>query len=84
MIANTLEERAHNAFRIILTQDSSKGHMAYAQAYAEAGLSMEGDSLRVQILYVLNNLQYWRGEVARRTKKELREVEKKLARKFKL
>ena len=50
------------------------GYTAYAQSYANAALQMEmiGEELRVQILYVLNNLQQWRGEEARATKQVLK------------
>lgn len=36
----------------------------WAVNYAKAGLSMTGDELRTQCLYVLNNITYWRGEEA--------------------
>jgi len=71
-------EQADELFQVILKQDSSKGYMAYAQAYAKAGLGMEGDALRVQILYILNNLQHWRGKTAREVKKALRSLEREL------
>jgi len=70
--------RADELFQVVLKQDNSKGYMAYAQSYARAGLGMEGELLRVQILYVLNNLQYWRGKTAREVKKALRALEKEL------
>lgn len=50
------------------------GFTAYAQTYAMAGLQMNmtGEELRVQLLYVLSNLQQWRGEEARATKQVLK------------
>ena len=69
------EQRVRNAFRTIMLQDSSKGNMGYAQAYAHFGLEarMTGEELRVQVVYALCNLQYWRGDEARKCKKVLKE-----------
>lgn len=44
----------------------------YAVAFAQAGLLLSGTSLRVQVRYVLNNLQMWRGKEARKTKHKLK------------
>ena len=71
-------ERTDRLFRVILRQDSGKGFTAYAQTYAQAGIGMEGETLRIQILYVLSNLQSWRGEQAREVKKELNQILKEL------
>jgi hypothetical protein len=35
---------------------------------------MAGEELRVQILYILSNLEYWRGQEAREVKKVLKEA----------
>lgn len=69
-------KRADNLFRTILKQDGSKGFMAYAQSYARAGIGMEGEMLAIQVSYVLNNIQYWRGDVARSTKTHLKAIVK--------
>lgn len=47
-----------------------------ARVYAEAGLSLTGEALRVQCLYVLNNTQYWRGNDAIVVKDLLKEFAK--------
>lgn len=46
----------------------------YALAYINAALNnhMTGHTLKVQVLYILNNLSGWRGEDARRVKSELK------------
>lgn len=51
------------------------GFNAYAVTYAKAalcnpftGCAMTGEELRVQLLYVSSNLQYWRGPEARASK----------------
>jgi hypothetical protein len=51
----------------------------YAKAYATAALqhSMTGHELKVQCLYILNNLQYWRGDKARVVKQVLKEYSKR-------
>ncbi len=67
------EERVKNIFRTILTQKATPGFMEWAQAYAKDGIEMEGEYFKTQVLYVLCNLQYWRGDEARRCKKVLKE-----------
>ncbi len=49
-----------------------------AKSYADAGATLTGKELKVQVLYVLNNLQYWRGETARYTKARLKRLNKGL------
>lgn len=51
-----------------------------AQVYARAAIreELKGEVLRVQILYVLNNLNGWQGVLARRTKAKLKKLVKKL------
>ena len=49
-----------------------KEFITYAQSYAQAGLGMTGHELKVQVLYVLNNLAYWKGERARAAKAYLK------------
>ena len=46
----------------------------YAKSYAMVARCLEGNMLRVQILYILSNLQYWRGERAREVKRVLKGV----------
>ena len=36
----------------------------YAVAYAREGLDLEGKDLRVQCLYIINNITRWRGDTA--------------------
>ena len=66
----------YEAFNTVLTDKSQKD--GYAKAYADAGLSMsDPEELRVQTLYVLSNLQYWRGDTAKATKAVLKQFSKK-------
>ena len=71
------EQTTDDLFKIILRQES-KGMMSYAQEYAKAGIGMQGKMLKVQILYVLCNLNGWRGEEAREVKKALKKAEAKI------
>lgn len=65
----------------ILLIENEVGFIHEAKAYAETALvrDMTGEELRVQILYVLNNLSYWRGESARLAKKILKQYLKELS-----
>lgn len=75
-----MDLKIQEALETILAQESRGYLMQYAQAYATAALQnkMEGEELRVQLLYVLNNLTGWRGETARETKKTLKTLKKPL------
>ncbi len=55
----------------VLNWANGKG-TEYAKTYAAAGLEMTDEDLRVQVLYVLSNLQYWRGPIAREVKQALK------------
>lgn len=53
--------------------ESPKGYMAYAQAYAKAYI--QGiDRSDTQIMYILSNLQHWRGDKAKKVKRVLKKV----------
>ena len=45
---------------------------AYINAIQLAEKEGGEEGIKVQILYILNNLQYWRGQLARETKKTLK------------
>lgn len=46
----------------------------YAKTYAKAGVGMTGKEARVQALYILNNLQYWRHPDAKAVRATLKEI----------
>jgi hypothetical protein len=48
----------------------------YAVNYAKAGRNMVGDEARVQALYILNNMQQWRGDTARAVRDALKIIGK--------
>mgnify|MGYP001565151008 CR=1 FL=1 len=68
----TLDEVRQALRKVMEAPDT--GFTAYAQTYALAALQMHmvDEEMRVQLLYVLNNLQQWRGEEARQTKSILK------------
>lgn len=58
----------HAACRAILAE-SNKPALNYAVGYARAGLEMtDPEAIRVQCLYILNNITGWRGEAAKATR----------------
>ena len=64
------------------TGDNTKGFKGYALTYVGAlpqaameGQQMEGDpfkGIRMQIRYILSNIQYWKGEEAKASKEVLK------------
>jgi len=46
----------------------------YAKGYARAGLGLEGGAIPTQALYILCNLDHWRGETAREVKASLKGI----------
>jgi len=61
------------AFRRVLDECPSNGFGGYAKSYAITGLLLETEEeLNSQILYVLENLKYWRGDAAREVKAALK------------
>ncbi len=47
----------------------------YAVGYAQAGLHLTTDeAIRVQILYILNNITHWRGDAAKLVRQDLKNL----------
>ena len=46
--------------------------LRYAAAYAEKYL--KGEKNKTQLLYILNNIQYWRGHLATESRKALKQA----------
>lgn len=62
----------YDALRKIV-DNSNQPSLNWAINYAKAGLAMpEGEALRVQVLYVLNNITHWRGEGAKEVRTTLK------------
>lgn len=55
----------HDACRAVV-RNADKPALNYAVGYARAGLDMtEAEEIRVQSLYILNNISGWRGDEAK-------------------
>ena len=57
------EKEAQEAMATIVANRDQKA-VNWAVNYAQVGMDMTGEELRVQCLYVLNNISHWRGEEA--------------------
>lgn len=62
----------NEACNIILGSNAN----GYAKGYALAGLEMVGHEVRVQALYILNNISHWRGPEAKAVRAALKEMVK--------
>lgn len=55
------ENEAHIAIRIILSDTKAyKTSLNYAVGYCRCALMQRGEDLKVQCLYILNNITHWR------------------------
>lgn len=65
------------AIQVILSDTANYGKsLNYAVNYAKAGLTMEGEELRVQCIYILCNLAYWRHSKAKEVRAVLKRASK--------
>jgi len=71
-MSNPTVAAVHEALRVIVKNKDAKA-LNYCVDYALAGLSMTGNELETQILYVLNNMIHWRGDDATAVRKILKE-----------
>lgn len=72
------DEQVRAAIQTILSDTASyPKSLNYAVGYCKAGLGMSGEELRVQCLYILNNISSWRHEKA----KEVRDILKRFSKK---
>ncbi|MFA5692361.1 MAG: hypothetical protein WC907_01995 [Acholeplasmataceae bacterium] len=61
------------AISVILSdKEHYRTSLNYAVGYCRAARSMEGDELRVQCLYILNNIVHWRHPLAKQVRAALR------------
>lgn len=60
-----------------IISDKCKSTVNWAVGYAEAGLALtDPHAQAVQALYILNNIQFWRGHAAKATRAALKEISK--------
>ncbi len=65
------ENEVHKALQTIVDHRSEKA-VNWAVNYARAGLSMSGRELHTQVLYILGNIQHWRGLAAKEVRNTLK------------
>lgn len=64
----------HDACRAIITAPPTKA-LNYAIGYARHGLSVrDPHEMKVQALYLLNNISHWRGDTAKQVRETLKRV----------
>ncbi len=67
------EMEVKEAIDVILScRESYNTSLNYAVEYCRYGLTCTGDELRVQCLYILNNIQKWRPECAKEVRATLK------------
>ena len=78
-----MDNLVKTALKAVILEAPSSGYNDYARAYAQAALNhpysggeMQSEELKVQLLYVMNNLQYWKGDRAKEVKAVLRKAAK--------
>jgi len=69
----------HKLFRlacsIIMTEAKNTPALNYAYSYAQAGLHLHTDEgIKLQILYILDNIKSWRGTTAKQVRAELKSL----------
>ena len=68
----------YSAIRTILSDKKSYDtSLNYAVEYARAGLCMTGEELKVQCLYILNNITHWRHPEAKAVRQTLKDFTKR-------
>ena len=71
------EKRIKVAIRLILADKKAYDKtLYYAVNYCKYALDMSGEELRVQCLYILNNITHWRGEGNKEVRKLLKDFTK--------
>ena len=69
------EKEVKDALQVIIDNRQAKA-LNYAVNYARGGLLLSGEALRVQCLYILNNMTAWRGIAAKEVRTTLKEFTK--------
>jgi hypothetical protein len=66
----------HEACRSIVAHQGVRS-LNYAIGYAKHGLGVtDPHEMKVQALYILNNMTHWRGDIAKRVREALKQVSK--------
>ena len=60
---------------LIIINNSEKRALKWCVNYAQAGLNLHtNNEIHTQILYILSNMQQWRGEEAKQVRSTLKEL----------
>ena len=81
-MANVQEKEVHEAIRTILSD--TKSHptsLNYAVNYCRLAREMHGEALKIQCLYILNNIAYWRHLKAKAVRQVLKDFTYRLGEK---
>lgn len=74
----SVEEQVKNVIHKILEDEKSyKTSLNWAVNYCRHALSLSGEELRVQCLYILNNIQHWRHPSAKDVRATLKAFTKR-------
>lgn len=69
-----MESKVQAAIDTILEDKKSyETSLNYAVGYCRAAKGLTGKELRVQVLYILSNIQYWRHPKAKEVRKTLKQ-----------
>lgn len=75
-ITSDLRKKFHLCCNNVIMYCSNR----YAISYAKAGLLLsEEEEVQTQALYILHNIQYWRGEYASNTRQALKDIIEEIA-----
>lgn len=76
-MTNLEVERFHSACADIQREAKHTKALNYAVGYAAAGGSLrDEEAIKVQCLYILNNITHWRGPVAKAARATFKELAK--------
>jgi hypothetical protein len=72
-----MEKQVHEAIKVILSDKKSyPTSLNYAVNYYLLSREMQGEALRVQCLYILSNITYWRHPLAKSVRQVLKDFTK--------
>ena len=80
--ATTLAPQFHNCCERILYEWERTHSKAldYATGYAKHGTKcIDAHEIKVQALYILNNITHWRGQLAKETRADLKKIVRQLS-----
>ena len=74
-MAKITEDEVRQKLRVIVANKHEKA-LNYVINYARSGMHMTGHELYVQVVYVLNNMSRWRGDLAKEVRGTLKQYVK--------